>query len=195
MNGMTTTQSRKRVSKGQPTGGQFSSSPKAEADVALEDKISVQAVHTDPNAFYELALSPETTSAELERLIDADHWLVNNWVASNSNLSEDAQLRFVNNYDLGVRNHLVRNPAVSSNTLHYLAADQVHEIRALVAIHPATNVEDLRELATDGDLTVLAALASNPSSPDDVLEQLAQHPTSGFVREQVAIRRGELVPA
>lgn len=185
---MTTTTTRKRVHKGRPTGGQFAATDRPAADVNLAPPIDAAAVHENPHNFHDLALDAETSPETLDSLVDADHWMVNFWVAANPAITQATQERLAAYPDSGVLSHLIGNPSVTAETLHVLARNKYRDIRTMVAASPSVSADDLAMLASDDDIYVLAQVTANPRTPRAVIEELARHPRFLYIREQAGKR-------
>lgn len=185
---MTATTTFKRVLIGQPAGGEFAEKNHDESEITLTPNIDAAAVHDNPNDFNEMALNPDTSSAVLDSLVDADHWMVNFWVAANPAISPETQLRLADYPESGVRSHLISNPSVTPETLHALASSGYRDLRAQVAASDKVAIADLSVLAADDDQYVLAQVTVNPLTPRNIIERLAKHPKYVFIREQAAKR-------
>jgi Leucine rich repeat variant len=118
-------------------------------------------------------------------------------IAKQPTTAERILINLATNKNKEVRLSVFKNSNITMAVLRILSEDEDRQIRRLFRVHPNNpnrrsrpSPEWLRKLAQDNNHWIRAQVASNPATPIDVLEILADDPYhndgSYYVRERVA---------
>jgi hypothetical protein len=80
-----------------------------------------------------------------------------------------------------VKQAVLLNPAIGSETLTFLASDQNAHVRVMAGKHPGLPLGTLVRLAADSDAAVRESVAKNPATPADLLLRLSTDETPAVV--------------
>lgn len=157
-------------------------------DISQSDKEAVLAYHNCPaTVLRDLARSPSRETRAmvaanpmadvgvLDRLSSDPDPAVRQYVGSNSNISRPILKRLASDPDRNVRWGLAANPKWTAGELRWM-----HENKAaapsVLASNPSTPPDVLKELTYGSDPGTLTSLARNPSIPPYVFKRLANDP-------------------
>lgn len=151
--------------------------------------------HSDEVALLEALKHPALPVGVLRDLSGHPSPYIREAVARHPNLTSEQAEWLEDDVNAYVLTGLADNPRTPAPVLHRLSDSRFASVRAGVAANPSTPVATLEVLAacelhaSDCNRFVLAALANNPRTPQDVLLLLAQS-GSPEVRSNVARNQG-----